>query len=87
MIESFLVNVNDKADKSEPIKKKGIVESDMKLFNFMLESGSEDGNDQQIIKREREMEMETPHFKDGGEQFHFLRKKKSGEFKPEEIRN
>ncbi len=29
-------------DKTVPIKKKGIVDSDVKLFNFMLESNSED---------------------------------------------
>lgn len=39
MIESFLLNVHDE----RPSKKKsGIVDSDLKLFNFMLESQEEE---------------------------------------------
>lgn len=33
MIESYLLNVNN-----DEKKKKGIVDSDLKLFNFMLDS-------------------------------------------------
>ena len=41
MIESVLMNV-DKTSPPVPSKRKGIVDSDVKLFNFMLESSSED---------------------------------------------
>lgn len=53
MIESYLVNVNH--DESSR-KKKGIVDSDLKLFNFMLDSCQEE------VKSHPD--TETPHFKD-----------------------
>jgi len=41
MIESFLID-GDKITPVEVPKKKGIVDSDIMLFNFMLESSSKD---------------------------------------------
>lgn len=77
MIESFLLNVNnDEAAR----KKKGIVDSDLKLFNFMLDSNQDEFKSHP--------ETETPHFKDN-DNFHFGKKKKeeaSVTYRPEEVR-
>ena len=75
MIESFLVNANEKGSMIAP-KKKGIVDSDLKLFNFMLENSSEDENDNFLLK-DREADIETPSFQGSPEQYHFLRKKRA----------
>jgi hypothetical protein len=40
MIESFLLNVEDKNSKIDK-GKKGIVDSDVKLLNFMLDNSSD----------------------------------------------
>ncbi len=74
MIESYLLNVNN-----DERKKKGIVDSDLKLFNFMLESCEEE------VKSHPD--TETPHFKDN-EAFHFGKKKReeSVAYRPEEVR-
>jgi hypothetical protein len=69
MVESFLLNVNE-ADKPSK-KKNAIVDSDMKLFNFMLESSQEE--EEKLKSRE---DMETPHFKEN-ENFNFGKKKKA----------
>ena len=41
MIESFLLNVDEKSSMITP-KKKGIVDSDVKLLNFMLDNSSDE---------------------------------------------
>ncbi len=69
MIESFLLNVNHEERPNK--KKSGIVDSDLKLFNFMLESQEEE----KLANIREDKEMETPHFKDN-EQFHFGKKRK-----------
>lgn len=68
MVESFLLNVNE-ADKPNK-KKNAIVDSDMKLFNFMLQS--QEGEEKIITKED----METPHFKDN-ENLNFGKKRKT----------
>jgi hypothetical protein len=83
MIESFLVNVNSEDRPSK--KKNGVVDSDLKMFNFMLESSQEVEEE----KSSNMHDMETPHFKDN-EQFHFGKKKKDEQsaptYRPEEVR-
>jgi hypothetical protein len=76
MIESYLLNVNN-----EDRRKKGIVDSDLKLFNFLLESCEEE-------EAKSHPDTETPHFKDN-EAFHFGKKKKEEPvvaYRPEEVR-
>lgn len=89
MIESFLLNVDDKRSNSNK-KKNGIVASDVKLFNFMLENSYTEEHSQSFSLHEKDLEIETPHFKDN-ENFHFGKRKKEEQdgfaFKPEEIRN
>ena len=38
-------------------KKKGIVESDMKLFSFMLESSSDDDRDELTVPKDKDSEI------------------------------
>lgn len=67
MVESVLVSAQEDRNK----KKNGIVDSDLKLFNFMLESSQEEEEE----KLSAHGESETPHFKDN-EQFNFGKRKK-----------
>jgi hypothetical protein len=50
-----------------------VFEKDIKLFNFILESGRESH-----IVNDRDVDMETPHFNDSNE-FAFGRKRKDEE--------
>lgn len=81
MVESFLVSAQEDRAK----KKNGIVDSDLKLFNFMLESSQEEEEE----KLGAPPESETPHFKDN-EQFNFGKRKKEEQitqsYRPEQVR-
>ena len=83
MVESFFMNDNHGNAfnrERENQKKKGIVASDMKLFNFILDSADEEFN-------MRESQMLTPHFTDGNDNFNFGKRKSIREnYHPEEIR-
>ena len=68
-------------------KKKGIVESDMKLFSFMLESSSDDDRDELTVPKDKDSEIQTPYFEDNHGQLNFYKNKKSGIFEPETIKN
>jgi hypothetical protein len=45
-------------------KKSRVIESDIKLFNFILDSGRSNETAKDDHFHERDMDMETPHFKD-----------------------
>lgn len=45
-------------------KKSRVVESDIKLFNFILDSGRSNETAKDDHLHERDVDMETPHFKD-----------------------
>ncbi len=70
------MSVEEKPNNNLINKKKGIVDSDVKLFNFLLESKSDDTLSDGIMHKEKDLDMETPHFKDSCETFHFGKKKK-----------
>ena len=55
MIESFLMNVDEK-DPAAIAKKKGIVDSDVKLLNFMLDNSS-DEEAEKVINKEKDCVM------------------------------
>lgn len=78
MVESLLLRQEEKGR-----KKNGIVDSDLKLFNFMLESSQEDEEE----KLPAHSESETPHFKEN-EQFNFGKRKREEPlaYRPEEVR-
>lgn len=77
MVESLLLRQEDRGK-----KKNGIVDSDLKLFNFMLESSQEDEEEKLTVPAD----SETPHFKEN-EQFNFgKRKKEELAYRPEEVR-
>ena len=68
-------------------KKKGIVESDMKLFSFMLESSSDDDRDELTVPKDKDSEIQTPYFEDNHGQLNFYKNKTPGIFEPETIKN
>lgn len=72
MIQSLLLNVNNQEEATR--KKKGIVDSDLKLFNFMLDSNPDEET--------AHPDSETPHFT-ANEQFQFGKKKKEDTYRPE----
>jgi hypothetical protein len=87
MVESVLIDGDKIITPVEVPKKKGIVDSDIMLFNCMLESSSEDQSTRNEILRIRNCQLEAAHSKENGGEFHFRKKKKLNEYKPEDIRN
>ena len=83
MIESFLLNVDEKSSMVEPKKKAGIVDSDLKLMNFMLDNSSDEEVEKKgVANKEKDHDMETPHFNQGSQDlFYFGRKRKESQVK------
>jgi hypothetical protein len=77
MIESFIMNVDEKSSLINNKKKNGIVDTDLKLLNFMLDSEEGEDEEEGQVAKERDHDEETPHFNhESQDLFHFKKKKK-----------
>ena len=86
MIESFLLNVDEK-NSAAIAKKKGIVDSDVKLLNFMLDNSS-DEEAEMVTNKEKDYVMETPQFNQGSQDIlQFGRKRKESVIKEKDDNN